>query len=192
MTKKKFTEGMTALQEYFNHQMSDKIYALYWESLKHLDEKQWNAACKFMLQEWEPYGRKFPLIKDFKKSVGENTSSKSHLAIGRVKDAAIKWGPYESIDFGDVALHRTVAAFGGWVDICLWTKKEWDINHGRFIEVYEAESHSPDGPKIPYLTGEHARGNGGARPPIRLAKNGQQLKLSQDDSNWNKKERISK
>jgi hypothetical protein len=73
---------------------------------------------------------------------GQNIDDRARNAIGILKIAISRIGPYRSIDFNDLALHATIRAFGGWVELCDWTGEMWDINEGRFVASYKAAVNS--------------------------------------------------
>lgn len=67
MKKELFKEKFILLQEYYNHQLTQKVTKLYWDRLKEIEDKEFDKIVNLLIDsEFTPtYHKKFPLIKDF-------------------------------------------------------------------------------------------------------------------------------
>jgi len=167
MIKQKFYQAMTVLQSYLDHEITKKeVLKLYWEKLRHLPDPTWDKIVDNLLENFKPTATTpFPLIGDFLKMGAADPHSRAVNAVARARRAIFKPGVYESVDFGDLALHGVISRYGGWVEICNWTEEDWKFKESGFIRAYEAATMDPilDAPK--YLSGIH-ESNNGAREPV--------------------------
>ena len=137
MDSKKFIEILAVLQKYYGRVLIPEMVKFYWEALKNLSDEDWASAAENIKTEWKPTAvTPFPLIVHFLEACNQSGKGRAEAVMQAINKAITRYGGYESVDFGDRALHATIDRFGGWAAICRWTQKEWDINEGRFREGY--------------------------------------------------------
>ena len=127
------------LQFFFGAKLDKDKMKIYVEELRHLKPPQLDAAVKRIKQTWRPSGpNPYPAICDILRAAGESEDDDALLAIAAIKSAIRRHGEYRSVSFCDPALHHTVIAFGGWVDICGKDETWWSVNEGRMRETYQS------------------------------------------------------
>lgn len=138
MTQKNFTAAMISLQKYFGKAVEDSIIALYWENLQRYTDEVFAHALIKIFHNFHPSATvPFPLISDFMEAIGDTAENRAQLAVAAVKNAAEKIGSYNSVDFGDPALHATINRFGGWPEIANWANHgKWEFQEKNFMKAY--------------------------------------------------------
>lgn len=84
------------------------------------------------------------------------------LAWGRVFDAIRRVGQYQSVAFGEPAVHAAIIDMGGWPKICASTEDELPFLQRRFCELHQAYTRRGGIDAPEYLPGLSAIANGGA------------------------------
>lgn len=152
MNKETFLKSLVAMQAYYGHQLKSEVIEMYWNRLKLLNYDDLKLAMQNIQDNFVPTSQvPFPLIPHFLEACNRTGKNKAQEALTKTCKAVRDVGPYQTVDFGDKALHATIDRFGGWVELCQWTQKDWNINEGRFLAAYEAQSTNPEmGPeKLP-------------------------------------------
>ena len=162
MTSDEFKAVMGLLQKYYGHELDNMIYKMYHKALKHLTSQQFKKAAENIVQSnFRPSTRNpFPLINDFLENAGQSTEGRAISIIPHIRNAVSRIGRYESINFGDTAIHAVIDRYGGWVRICDWSDDDWKMKEKAFIEAYKAESKNNFFQKK-YLSGIHEANNSG-------------------------------
>jgi len=157
--KRIIVEVLTKMQEYFGKTLKPDIIEIYIEHLAGMNEDKFKTASARIMLEFEQTSVKpFPLIRDFLLMSGEDIKSKAINVITAVKRAAENLGQYESVDFGDPALHSVIRRYGGWIEIVMWGEKDWQLHERNFIEAYKSAVLSEL--KENYCKGLHEISNG--------------------------------
>jgi len=139
LNKEMFLGAMLKLQKYFGKDLEPSILDMYWDRLKTLPENAFKIGMVNCIDKYDQTSAKpFPLIKDILELCGESGETQAINVVALVKKTAIKYGQYESIDFGDSALHSTINRYGGWPEIVLWGEETWKFNEKKFIAAYKA------------------------------------------------------
>jgi hypothetical protein len=126
------------MQEYFGKKLTPDIISLYVEHLEKFNEEKFKAASvRLMLEFQQTSTTPFPLIRDFLVMCGEDSKTKAVNIVTAVKKAAEALGQYESVTFGDPALHSVIRRYGGWPTVVLWGEKDWQLHERNFIAAYE-------------------------------------------------------
>lgn len=145
----------------FQANLNEEQTEIYLEELESLTQEQVDRAFKYLRQTWKPSAANpFPAICDILSACGASPDDGLSLAIATVKGAVSSFGSYVSVSFCDPTLHWVIKNIaGGWVELCAWEYKDWDINAGRLIEAYrEAKLKGLDGGN--HLSGTIERQNG--------------------------------
>lgn len=137
--KVKFTGCMAGLQAYFGKILTDEVLEMYWDSIKNLDEIDFvravaNLKNNFITTSACP----FPLIAHFLESCGRAPDQQAQNVITKLRNAIREHGKYNTINFGNGALHTVIVRYGGWPAICTWSDKDWQLNERNFIAAYKA------------------------------------------------------
>lgn len=134
-----FQKQIAYLGIFYNKNLDEDQARVYWRFLKHLSDEKFDFACKNIIQNFVPTSTvPFPLPPHFLQNCGEAGDTKSITAISILKRTIRKVGPYHSVLFKDAALNYAVNSFGGWIAVCNWNDKDWDINEQRLINTYKA------------------------------------------------------
>lgn len=176
MNEQKFKTNMTFLQKYYGHQLDDLVYKVYYKKLAHISDENFDSCVnKITESSFRPTSKNpFPLIADFLKQVGESLDDRAINVTSHVKIAIKRHGAYESINFGDTALHYTIRGYGGWQEMCKWSNNDWKMKETAFINAYKAAT-KINTSEEQHLVGIHETNNLGrysVAPPKKLFLNG--------------------
>ena len=166
MKKDCFAKGMTLLQNYYDHQLSNERYSIYWDNLKEISDNEFLLTVNNIINnsDFEPTTKKpFPLLKDFHNN-SKGGINRAISVIGHVRRAINVFGRYQSVNFGDKAIHAMIEHYGGWVELCSWAMNEWLIKEKQMIETYLAAKKSGEGSD--YVAGLHEITNNDNNPKI--------------------------
>ncbi|MFA5298619.1 MAG: DUF6475 domain-containing protein [Lutibacter sp.] len=151
------------LLKYLGLKPDNEKSALYWNFLKHMDDDTFKLSVQEIIKNFVPtVACPFPLVSHFLKYCGSDAQGEATKAISTLRAYARRIGRMDSVNFNDSALHETIIRFGGWVAICDFTDKDWNINEGRLMDVYKTmqQSFCAD---IHHLPGVSEKSNGGYR-----------------------------
>lgn len=169
MTQETFKKCIGYLQAAFNS-ISDDFFKLLWNRLKNVDDLEFEKTVSEIIDTFKPTSSEpFPSISRFIEIINLNADKIAVLAVGAVKNAAGRIGPYKSISFGDRAIHATIEHFGGWPEVSNWHDREWGFNERKFIDTYKSYRSTNSGPvKLCGLSEEDFKLNSGNYTPSRL------------------------
>jgi len=138
LSEKKFGETMALLQDLYGKQLKPNILAVYWSYLKNFTEIEFDKAVEYIISNFKPTASAtFPLIVHFRESKnGMEIKEAAVMAIDLLCDGMGKYGFYESVDFNDPVLHAVIVSYGGWREICGWSKDELSMRRSQMIETY--------------------------------------------------------
>lgn len=139
MTKENFLMQMGLLFKYLGCHPDEEKITLYWRLLKHMDDQEFNFAVTGIMREFVPTSANpFPLVSHFMKFTSSDAQGQAVKAVSTLKAYIGRVGKYESVSFGDSALHSVVERFGGWTAVCAFSDNDWNVNEGRMVETYKA------------------------------------------------------
>lgn len=139
MTEKVFKIGILFLSETYGKKLKDEIIEVYWGILKDYSGEEFKKMLENIVKTFIPTSQvPFPLIPHFLGAIGAAGASRSQLAVMAVKTALEKYGAYDTVSFGDPAIHETIRQFGGWIEFCNLPADWWQFNEKRFSQIYEA------------------------------------------------------
>lgn len=143
MNKQTFAVQMLYLYEYLEIAPNKERNQKYWDLLNHLSDEDFSNAVKNVVKEFIPTATvPFPLVAHFLKYCGSGGKEQASHAISLLRATRQRIGAYNSVSFGDPALHFVVQSFGGWAAMCRMSDKEWDVNEGRMVEAYKSAQFS--------------------------------------------------
>lgn len=139
MTEQTLKTGLGLLVKMYGTKLDSEMIAAYWNCLKHLSDNDFLRAQENILKTFVPTSQvPFPAIPHFLAAIGLSGQNRSKLAVEAVIKAAGRIGLYNSVSFGDPALHETIERFGGWPAVASWGEDEWKFQEKNFIQSYEA------------------------------------------------------
>lgn len=151
-----FADAFIPLQQLFNHEIPPDILKIYHSHLKaRMTPEAMARACLHVLDNFKPTAAcGFPAPAHFIEYGLGSPETRATAALAKIRSGIRDVGRYDGVDFGDMALHRTIDQFGGWVALCDWTHQDWDMNTRRFRDTYMMEEarESSDGRR--YLPGQ--------------------------------------
>lgn len=151
MNKELFVLSMGLLQTVFG-KASPKLLQFYREKFIDTPDETFKIAVSKVIDTFKPTTQTpFPLPVHFNDAIGLSGNNRAILAVAAVKAAGSSIGPYNSVSFGDRAIHATINHFGGWTVVSNWNDDDWKFQERKFIEVYEANLVGGNGPE--YLSG---------------------------------------
>ena len=132
-----FIGALLGLGELFNETLSERRQEAYFSALSDLPMDRILGAithaaraCKF-----------FPKPAELREFVNGSSDDRAALAWTRFLRALTEVGTYQSVDFGDPALHATVEALGGWHEawrIERLDAKDQGFKRAEFCRLYGA------------------------------------------------------
>jgi hypothetical protein len=150
MKQETFLESMTLFEAMYNEAYKNEIKKFMWGRFKQYPEELWNEAVEKITDTFKPTARvPLPSIPDYLAVLEISGDDKAIQAMQLLKKSAGHNGRYQSIDFGDMSLHVTIDAYGGWIEVAGWGDKEWGFNEKKFLAMYKSFS------KIKNLKGPH-------------------------------------
>lgn len=177
MTRDRFFEAVGTMQAVFGHTLPLPTLEVYWQRFREEDDELFRLAARRLIDSFRPTAQvPFPLPSHILECMGLGGDAVARQALALVKHVIAAEGYYHSVSFGDRALHQVIRNYGGWMTVCNWTDKDWQINENRFLESYRAaRQYGSDGPE--YLPGcievdNSARGYEDAIPPVAVYDSG--------------------
>ena len=150
MIQQTFLDSISLFEAMYNESYKDEIIKFMWGRFKQYPDDLWSEAIAKITDTFKPTARvPLPSIPDYLAVLETSGDDKAIQAMQQVKKAAGHNGRYESIDFGDMALHTAIEAYGGWIEVAGWGDKEWGFNEKKFLSMYKSFA------KIKNLKGPH-------------------------------------
>jgi hypothetical protein len=151
---------MTVIEATYNEKYKKEVKQFMWKRFKGLSDEEFSKCCERVFDTFVPTNKvPLPLIPHFLGVVDYTDNDKAITAIEKVKYTSMKIGQYESINFGDIALHRTIEYFGGWPVVTMWGETDWQYNEKKFQETYKTFLKTSHGDKLYILVGLHEESN---------------------------------
>ena len=156
---KKFALMMATLAEVFNDgkEISKIKMEIYFKSLEKYPIDHISEAITNMINT-----RVYPSFPKPAEILQEINGKKEYMATEawlQVINTIKRVGNYQSVKFADAAIHSTIEAMGGWLQLCMMTKDEVKWKQKEFEHLYEVISSSCDGKHPDYLPGQHEINN---------------------------------
>lgn len=131
---KLFAENITGLAEVFNTEMTDSKLKIYYLALQGLTDNQFIQAVEGVIKT-HVYNT-MPKPAEFLELFREDKDSKATESLLQLENAIRKYGYYDSVQFDDPVIHKTVEALGGWQNICTQEDDQWIWTKKEFIKIY--------------------------------------------------------
>lgn len=145
MNNQTFMAGIAVLSKLFGFEPENEIINAYWNILNKVSDDDFIKIQKSLIENFIPTSQvPFPLPAHFLKALGLDIETKTKLAILAIKNSSCN--PYQSVSFGDRALHRTIETFGGWPIVACWDLEKWQYNEKQFALTYQAVLKDRSGP----------------------------------------------
>jgi hypothetical protein len=144
MTKNEFKSPFMGLCELYDKTPSDALMSLYFETVKHLDAKTWNAAVRMVIS-----SNKYPSLPkpaEILEATGQNEDkdAQAMLAMKKIEDAMRKHGAYQSMVFDDPVIHMLIDRHeGGWPGLCAMSNDELKWLWKDWVKMYKAYTVRP-------------------------------------------------
>jgi hypothetical protein len=153
-----FEKSFIPLQQVFGHALTADVLAIYFLHLsKRLTPEQFAKACIHIIDNFKPTAAcRFPTPAHFVEYATGTVEERASNAVSRVIAASRRVGPNQSVSFGDKALHRTIARFGGWEEM---RDFDWQYRETNFKKAYVAEVNAGDNFGPDYLEGCYEKTN---------------------------------
>ena len=130
--KIKFKECMAGLGLIFDKEISPALSKIYWKILEPFTDQECEAAFNKIISSC----RFWPKPADFLEVLQVSESDRAMGAWLKVDKAMRELGNYQSIDFGDPAIHETIERMGGWDNLGMVENKDWIWKQKEFISIY--------------------------------------------------------
>jgi len=139
-----FIKALAVLGEVFNETVSDVRIEAYFAVLRDHPIEAVTAACQTALKRC----KFFPRPAELREFMEGSTEDRAALAWAAVMRAIVEVGCYESVDFGDRAIHGVIEAMGGWAAEA-WQLERLDardlgFREAEFRRLYRALSLRPE------------------------------------------------
>lgn len=131
-----FSELLSNVAEQYGKQLSDSLITLYWQGLHDLEFKAVSDALFRHIRRTDKEGKFMPKISDIREMLEGSTEDSSLVAWAKVDKAARTIGPYQSVVFDDVLIHRVLEDMGGWFQLGNKVDDEWPFVGREFQSRY--------------------------------------------------------
>lgn len=136
LDRRLFAEGLEALAQLFNVDLSEPVVALYYAVARDLTDAQWKEVCLRAVADRKHMPRPSELLE-----LAHGTKDDAAaLAWAQVMKAMKRFGRYASIDFGDPAIHAAIRSMGGWSLLCLGRLEDLHYRRRDFIDGHRLYS----------------------------------------------------
>lgn len=165
-----FTRLVSDVLAFYRQDTSEFALSVWLQACRPFDLEQVRKAMTAHATDPER-GQFAPKPADIVRALHGTSTDRALIAWGLVHGAMSSVGAYQSVDFGDAAIHQAITDMGGWPAVCRTKVDELPFVQRRFCEAFRAYAgRGCDGP--PYLTGEFEGQNRLAgkavAPPVRL------------------------
>jgi hypothetical protein len=150
--KEPFIKVVTQVLSYYRQPLSEFIFSVWWKACQPFTLEQVNKAFEAHLMDPDK-GTFAPKIADMTRILGGTKTDRSLVAWGRVFEAMSSVGAYQSVDFGDDAIHAAITDLGGWQKVCRMPTEELSYLQHNFTKSYQAYLAAGVAPQPP-LAGE--------------------------------------
>lgn len=113
----KFQQILNWVFSYYEKELTDLTYEMYWNGLKEHSIEQVQEAFNAHLQHPED-GKWWPKVSDIIKNCKGGTQDSAMQAWHEVETAIRKVGGYQDVVFHDALIHQIIHKMGGWIDFC--------------------------------------------------------------------------
>lgn len=139
-----FSTALGVLGEVFNEQVSEARADAYFDALRDHSIEALAAACQTAVRRC----KFFPRPAELREFIEGSTEDRAALAWAAVMRAVVEVGCYESVDFGDRAIHGAIEAMGGWAaeawQLERLDAKDLGFKEAEFRRLYRALSQRPE------------------------------------------------
>jgi len=168
----KFSQILTTVFAYYEKDLTEMTFELYWNGLAHYSIEQVQQAFNAHMQHPEE-GKWWPKISDIIKHCKGGSVDRALQAWNLVENAVRRVGAYQDVVFSDPLIHHIIHRMGGWIALCdLPDEKALVFKANEFKNAYRALYGSPAAQQPPEaLTGiinqQNANIHGASmRPPV--------------------------
>jgi len=133
--KKIFLQSLVGIAEIYGKTLSESLIRVYWEILKRYDVE--DVARSFTQHASNPDAGQFmPKPADIIKCIDGGGDSRSLKAWTKVEKAIRTVGPYQTVVFDDLIIHKVIEDLGGWISLNAITDKELPFKANEFSKRY--------------------------------------------------------
>lgn len=167
-----FVSLMTAALAFYRQEATTFTLGVWWEACRDFSLEQVRKALTAHARSPDR-GQFPPMPADLVRVLQGTQQDRSLIAWGKVFDAMQRVGAYESVDFGDPAVHCAIEDAGGWPQLCRTPMDQLQFLQKRFCDAHRAYSNRGEAVRpVAYLPGVHEsqnRASGKApAPPVLL------------------------
>jgi len=128
-----FKQYLALISEKFQVEISQAMGKMIWKVLEPHNDVQCKQGLDLVIRK----GRFFKdVIPDLEDALGGGRIDQVTGAWVMVDEAMRRHGPYQSVDFGDPAIHRTIEILGGWEYLGTLTEEDWKWKRKEFESIY--------------------------------------------------------
>jgi len=134
--RKRFSNIMHALAEYYAKAVSVPTVELYWRGLQSFDMDDVERAAAAHMQNPDT-GQFMPKVADIIRYIDGGSMTRAMQAFAKVERAVRHIGTYESVVFDDRIIHAVIADMGGWILLGQCKESEWPFKAREFEKRYQ-------------------------------------------------------
>lgn len=135
-----FAAVLAELGEVYGEAVSPVRARLYFEALSDLTLAEVRGAAARIVKA----SHFFPKPADFLEAIHGSEADHAEQAWAALMQAIAEVGPYQSVNFGDEALHACVRRlFGGWPEAGMMEQEDAPFRHAEFLKLYRALRRRP-------------------------------------------------
>lgn len=176
LTKELMVHGLSKLSVVYPVDTSEAFYEVYWDALRDMTAEDFQRGVTVTLRKHRFANFPSPAVI-WENGAITDADKRANIAILRLEQAWAKGiDCHHNVDFGDPALHAVIEQFGGWVQICNLSQKEWRFVRKDLMKSYSilCQLHDAHFSYPEVLWGEH----GDAENILRLRQRGKEPKIT--------------
>lgn len=156
--KAAFVGILTDALSFYGQAPSPFAIGVWWQACEQFEIEQVGKALTAHAMDPDR-GHFAPKPADLVRVLRGTLADRSLIAWGKVLDAIMRVGAYQSVAFDDPAIHIAITDMGGWTQVCRSNTDELPHLQRRFCELHRAYSLRPDTPYPAQLVGVHEAEN---------------------------------
>ena len=153
-----FARLITDVLAFYRQDVSEFALHVWWQACEQFELEQ--VSKSLTAHAMDPDRGQFaPKPADMVRVLRGTLVDRSLIAWGKVLDAIMRVGAYQSVAFDDPAIHIAITDMGGWTQVCRSNTDDLPHLQRRFCELHRTYSTRPETPYPARLVGAHEAEN---------------------------------
>lgn len=150
--KREFAEILRATLDLYGKEASAPVLRLWWASLEKFSIEEVRHGFSRFIQSPDN-GSFYPKPADIIRMIEGTAGDRGMIAWGKVQEAIVRVGGYQSVAFDDPIIHACIEDMGGWPKLCTTDRDDMPFRAADFAKRYRAYVERGAEVSVPYLVG---------------------------------------